>query len=429
MTEKIILGTLLASPALYFNVSDFVNPVMFKEFRAIAENLFAEIDEKGEVVLNDFATRQIDYKVVLDLVKYGDSKAFISLCEALKNRFINDSEIQLAQKVINRLIAGEMYFDVLPDIEAERAILEAFTQKKEVDKIKDLEEAYDAVYRAKNAKGHLTGIPTHHRELNELTGGWQRTDLIIVAGRPGMGKTTEGIQFAYESAVNGKPAVFFTNEMSKVQVWQKLASIQTHVPVEKMRTGILTDQELSNINDAIMKYYDIQLFIESGYYNIYKLRNRLRVLKRKYSIELSVIDYLGICNTGKKQEPTTMAAEVARECKKMSSENDCNVTTIALSQLNREVEKRPSKKPQLSDLKQTGEIEEAADMVIFMYRPEYYGITKDEEERDLKGIGYLQIEKHRHGRLKAIEVGFNGRFYDLGNNYNEPTGQSNLINF
>ncbi len=267
----------------------------------------------------------------------------------------------------------------------------------------------------------LTGVPTGFTDLDRLTSGWQSSDLIIIAARPGMGKTAFTLAMARNAAVDfEKPVAIFSLEMSNLQLVQRLISMEAEISSGKMRNGQLEDYEWQQLQSAIEKLGEVPIFIDdTPGITIFELRAKCRRLKMQHDIQLVIIDYLqlmsgsGDNSRGNREQEVS---NISRSLKAMAKE--LNVPVIALSQLSRAVEVRGgSKKPQLSDLRESGSIEQDADIVSFIYRPEYYKILEDEEGNSLKGVAEIIVAKHRNGALETVKLRFTdtfAKFSDLG---------------
>lgn len=276
----------------------------------------------------------------------------------------------------------------------------------------------------------LTGVPTGFTNLDRITSGWQPSDLIIVAARPGMGKTSFTLALARNAALDfNKGVAFFSLEMSNVQLVQRLISMEAEISGSKLRSGQLEEYEWQQLHSAIEKLSEVPIFIDdTPGINIFELRAKCRRLKMQHDIQLVVIDYLQLMTGGgdnKKGNREQEISAISRGLKGMAKE--LSVPVIALSQLSRAVETRGgSKRPQLSDLRESGAIEQDADIVSFIYRPEYYQILEDEEGNSLKGVGEIIIAKHRNGALDTVQLKFTDRFAKFGNlddpNFNELLG-------
>ena len=261
----------------------------------------------------------------------------------------------------------------------------------------------------------LTGVGTGFRDLDKMTSGWQKSDLIIIAARPGMGKTSFTLALARNSAVElQKPVAFFSLEMSTGQLVQRLISMETELSADKLRKGTLEHHEYKQLTTKIDKLKSAQIIIDdTPALNVFELRAKCRRYKERFGIEMIIIDYLqlmtggtdGKTNFNREQE----ISQISRSLKTIAKE--LNVPVIALSQLNRSVETRGGmKRPQLSDLRESGAIEQDADIVIFLYRAEYYKIDQDEAGDPTRGIGEVIIAKHRNGELGTVKTKFIGQY-------------------
>jgi replicative DNA helicase len=266
----------------------------------------------------------------------------------------------------------------------------------------------------------LTGVPTGFTDLDRITSGWQPSDLIIVAARPGMGKTSFTLALARNAAVDfKKPVAMFSLEMSNVQFAQRLISMEAEISGSKLRTGKLESHEWHQLHAAVEKLSDIQIFIDdTPGINIFELRAKCRRLKMQHDIQMIIIDYLqlmsGTGTEGKGANREQEISTISRALKGLAKE--LSVPVIALSQLSRAVETRGgSKRPQLSDLRESGAIEQDADIVSFIYRPEYYGLLEDEDGSSLKGVAEIIIAKHRNGALDTVKLKFTDMYAKFGN--------------
>ncbi|NND06092.1 MAG: replicative DNA helicase [Saprospiraceae bacterium] len=265
----------------------------------------------------------------------------------------------------------------------------------------------------------LTGIPSGFSELDRLTSGWQSSDLIILAARPGMGKTAFTLSLAKNAAMDySKPVAIFSLEMSNIQLVQRLISMEAEISSRKLRNGQLEAHEWQQLHTAVEKLSTVPIFIDdTPAINSFELRAKCRRLKMQHDIQLVVIDYLQLMsgNIDSKRSGTREQeiSSISRALKGMAKE--LNVPVIALSQLSRAVETRGGeKRPMLSDLRESGAIEQDADIVSFIYRPEYYDITESEGV-SLKGIAEIIIAKHRNGALDTVKLKFIDQFAKFTN--------------
>lgn len=299
----------------------------------------------------------------------------------------------------------------------------ATMQSVVMEAVNEIEQA------AKNSDG-LSGIPTGFRKLDELTSGWQRSDMIVIAARPAMGKTAFVLSMARNTAVDFNMGVaIFSLEMSSVQLVKRLISSEARISAEKLRKGQLQDHEFQQLYTRITKLSTAPLYIDdTPGLSVFDLRAKCRRLKMQYDIQMVIIDYLQLMTAGggkgtgnREQEISTISRSIKEIAKEL------NVPIIALSQLSRSVETRGGdKRPVLSDLRESGAIEQDADIVGFLYRPEYYGLLVDEDGSSNQGVGEVIIAKHRNGALDRVRLRFVGQYarfenfdevsdYDSGN--------------
>jgi replicative DNA helicase len=268
--------------------------------------------------------------------------------------------------------------------------------------------------------------------LDRLTSGWQPSDLIIVAARPGMGKTSFTLALARNAALDfNKGVALFSLEMSNVQLVQRLISMEAEIQGSKLRSGQLEEYEWQQLHSAIEKMSEAPIFIDdTPGINVFELRAKCRRLKMQHDIQLVIIDYLQLMTGGPESKNGNREQEISQISRALKGlAKELSVPVIALSQLSRAVETRGgTKRPQLSDLRESGAIEQDADIVSFIYRPEYYQILEDEEGQSLKGVSEIIIAKHRNGALKTVKLKFTdqfAKFSDLDDpNFNELTGSN-----
>ncbi|MFN8267234.1 MAG: replicative DNA helicase [Chitinophagales bacterium] len=274
-------------------------------------------------------------------------------------------------------------------------------------------------------------VPSGYLELDKMTSGWKATDLIIVAARPSMGKTAFVLNLARNAAVDyNMPVAIFSLEMGAVQLAKRLISVECEIDAQKVANGKMSDGEFAVLRDKVEKLSASPIYInDQPAINVYELRAQCRRLQNAHGIKMVIIDYLQLMSGGgdkgmnREQEIST----ISRSLKGLAKE--LNIPVIALSQLNRSVETRGGeKKPQLSDLRESGSIEQDADMVMFLYRPAYYNLADANDGTSRKDVAEVIIAKHRNGPVGTVELRFNnnfGRFYDAGGLYEEMQEFSN----
>ena len=268
-------------------------------------------------------------------------------------------------------------------------------------------ERLDDLYHRENQSG-ITGIPTGFLDLDEKTAGLQPGDLIVVAGRPSMGKTALALNFAEHVAVdNGLPVAIFSMEMSGMQLSSRVLGSIARVDQHKMRTGRLNDEEWQRLSHAMGRLHEAPVFIdETAALNALELRARARRLKRQCGkLGLVMVDYLQLMSAYKQGENrATEISEISRSLKALAKELD--VPVVALSQLSRAVEQRNDRRPVMSDLRESGAIEQDADVILFIYRDEVYSPDKPE----VKGRAEVIIGKQRNGPIGRVELAFLGQY-------------------
>ncbi len=280
-------------------------------------------------------------------------------------------------------------------------------------------ERVDSLYHQEN-KSDVTGVPTGFIDVDKMTAGFQPGELIVIAGRPSMGKTALALNIAEHVAVhNGLPVAVFSMEMSGTQLASRLLGSLAVVDQHLMRTGNLTDAQWSALSEAMAKLHDAPIYIdETGALNILEIRGRTRRLKRQYGkLGLVVVDYLQLMSPAQQGENrATEISEISRGLKALAKEIDAPV--VALSQLNRAVDQRPDKRPVMSDLRESGAIEQDADVILFIYREAVYKPDLPEEQR---GIAEVIVGKQRNGPIGTVKMTFRGK-HTRFENYQDPRG-------
>ena len=280
-----------------------------------------------------------------------------------------------------------------------------------------MHEAIMEIEARKEHKDGLTGVPSGFTELDRVTAGWQASDLVIIAARPAMGKTAFVVSAMRNAAVEfGEAVAIFSLEMSSIQLVNRLISAEAELESEKIKKGNLADHEWEQLVHKTARLTEAPIFIDdTPGLSILELRAKCRRLKAQHDIKMIIIDYLQLMSGDSSKSgggPGNREQEIASISRALKGiAKELNVPVIALSQLSRAVETRGGdKRPQLSDLRESGSIEQDADMVMFLYRPEYYDITEDEDGLPTAGTGEVIIAKHRNGSLENVKLKFIGRF-------------------
>src|ERR1051325_2569256 len=329
-------------------------------------------------------------------------------------KFIQRELIRISGEIISDAYEDSTdVFDLLDDAESKIYKVTSEHLRNSVETIDSvLVKTIQRIEDMRNRNEDITGVPSGFTHLDKVTYGWQNTDLIILAARPSVGKTAFALNLARNAAMHPTkptPVALFSLEMSAGQLVQRILAAESEIWLEKIARGKLEEYEMKHLyKRGIQRLADAKLFIDdTPALNIFELRAKCRRLKNKHNIGLIIIDYLQLMsgagdnrNGNREQE----ISKISRDLKGLAKE--LKVPIIALSQLSREVEKRKegAKIPQLSDLRESGAIEQDADMVMFLYRPEYYDITQDEMGDSNKGETHVRIAKHRNGSLETIKL-------------------------
>ncbi|MBO5699171.1 MAG: replicative DNA helicase [Bacteroidaceae bacterium] len=426
--EKTVLGALLVEKDAYSMISEILTAESFYEprhqciFEAI-RNL--NLEQKPMDILT--VTEELGRMGKLEMAGGPVYITQLSGMVTSAAHIVYHSRI-IAQKHLARTLisyTGEIQqkaFDVTYDIdelmqEAEGKLFKISQQnlKKDYTQIDPvINDAYDMLQKAASCSDGLSGIPSGFHELDKITSGWQKSDLVILAARPAMGKTAFALSMAKNIAVDQNiPVAFFSLEMSNIQLVNRLIVNVTEIHAEKIKSGQLTPDEWQRLDNRVRVLKGKPIFVDdTPSLSVFELRTKARRLVREHGVALIMIDYLQLMNAsgmsyGSRQEEVST---ISRSLKGLAKE--LNIPILALSQLNRGVEGREgqNKRPQLSDLRESGAIEQDADMVCFIHRPEYYRIYADENGRDLRGMAEIIIAKHRNGAVGDVLLTFKGHF-------------------
>ena len=422
--ERKVIGTLVAFPDKYHEVSDLISAGCFSEPETKAifevfETLYAENADVSKSLIQERIFKGDNPCNVSTVIDYLDSgSSFIEHCQILKEKEIKREQITLAMELLSK--ANDLKEDPFQTNDflmeqAERVVSMVDFGKKNTNM-----ELINSVRRkmelAQSSEG-LTGLSTGFYELDKVYGGRQNSDLIIKAARPAMGKTAQALCEAKHMAFEeGKRVIFFSLEMSAEQLMQRLVSVHTGIPLGAIRGGKLTPLQWDNYNANADYLTNNNLVIVDDVYSLNGIRTRCKKLKMKGGLDAIYIDYLQLIThtVGKGRSKEQEVSEISRALKMLAK--NLNVPVICLSQLSRAVETRGgTHKPMLSDLRDSGAIEQDADIVEFIFRPEYY----QKEDTSLHGIAYVIIAKHRNGACGDIELKFRHectRFENVGLN-------------
>jgi replicative DNA helicase len=460
--EKALLGAIFVNDRSYERVSEFLQPEHFalhphgRIFEACGKLI-----ERGQIA--DTVTLKNFFEADENLADIGGpaylaelaASAVTTINAEAYGRTIYDLHLRrqliaLGEDVVNRAYAGDVDDAAETQIETAEAGLYDLAAKGEYEggfvAFKDsVLKAIEAAEAAHKRDGGLAGVTTGFTDLDKILGGMHSSDLLILAGRPAMGKTALATNIAYTAAYThkrsggkeGAVVGFFSLEMSAEQLASRILSEQTDISSDRMRKGELSNEEFTRLVIASQELHQIPVFIDdTPALTVSALRTRARRLKRQHNLGLIVVDYLQLLtasgtsrNDGRVQE----VSEITRGLKTLAKE--LNVPVLALSQLSRQVEQRDNKRPQLADLRESGSIEQDSDVVMFIFREEYY-LERDQPVRhqnetdehfatkvetwdrlreEKRGLAEIIIAKQRHGPIGVIELMFQGTYTRFGN--------------
>lgn len=452
--EESVLGALLIEKDAFATIADLLRPesfysaqhsIIFEAIRALAAKdapidilsvveqlkFTGNLEKAGGVVYLSELTRRVASAAHL---RYH--------AQIVAQKSTARDLISMACQIEEKGYDETQDIDVLMQ-EAEAGIFEISqrAQKRDVTQIDPvIEEAFERMRKAAKNEGNISGVPSGFTELDKITSGWQKSDLIIIAARPAMGKTAFVLSMAKNIAVNfNRPVAMFSLEMSNVQLVNRLIMNVCEIEGDKIKNGRLTKGEWDKLENKVNDLMGAPIYVDdTPGLSVFELRSKARKLVREKKVELIIIDYLQLMNAngtnfGSREQEVSI---ISRTLKGIAKELD--IPVIALSQLNRNVEKRDSsnsnvegKKPQLSDLRESGAIEQDADMVCFIHRPEYYRIYNDDKSgKDLRGLGQIIVAKHRNGATDEVWLRFVGKYAKFQNE-NEAFDESiyeNIVN-
>ena len=427
--EEAVLGALMIEQDAYSQVSEILKPESFYDHRhqLIFEAIRAlnvqqrpvdiltvtqHLESMGKLteVGGPFYITQLSSKV--------SSSAHIEYhARIIAQKFLARELITFSSMVQTKAFDGTTDVDDLMQ-EAEGTLFEISQQnmKKDYTQINPvIREAYDMLQKAAARSDGLSGLSSGFEKLDKMTSGWQNSDLVIIAARPAMGKTAFVLSMAKKMAVDMKiPVAMFSLEMANVQLVNRMIVNVCEIPGEKLKSGQLAPYEWVQLDSKITQLYDAPFYVDdTPSLSVFELRTKARRLVREHGVKIIMIDYLQLMNAsgmsyGSRQEEVST---ISRSLKGLAKE--LNIPIIALSQLNRNVEGREGpegKRPQLSDLRESGAIEQDADMVCLIHRPEYYKLYKDENGRDMRGMAEIIIAKHRNGAVGTVVLRFRGEY-------------------
>ena len=438
--EEVVLGAMMIDKKGVDEVIDLLtSEAFYKEVHQLIFQAIFSLFQKSEPI--DLLTVSNQLKKDNNHEKIGGDFYLISLTQKVSSsahiefhariilqKFIQRSLIKISNEIItDSYDESKDVFDLLDNAESKLYDVTQGNIKKSSETAQSLViQAKSKIEAISNKKG-LSGIASGFGKIDKLTAGWQESDLVIIAARPGMGKTALALSMASNIAITQQtPLAFFSLEMSSIQLITRLISSETGLNSDKLRTGKLEKHEWEQLNVRVKDLEKAPLFIDdTPSLSIFDLRAKARRLVSQKDVKIIIVDYLQLMTTGGNMKTGNREQEIStisRNLKALAKE--LNIPVIALSQLSRMVEGRTSKRPLLSDLRESGAIEQDADIVSFIYRPEYYKIdTWDDNERSsTEGEAEFIVSKHRNGGLDNIRLRFIptlGKFEDI-EQYDSP---------
>jgi replicative DNA helicase len=444
--EQAVIGAILIEQDAYSEISETLKPESFYDHRH--QILFDAIRSLNA------QQRPVDILTVREYLdsqnQLEDAGGPIYLMQLSQNVTSSAHILYHAKIIAQKFLARELIkyssllqqsaFDSTIDVddllqEAEGKLFAISQQnlKKDYTQINPvIHEAYEELQKAAARRDGLSGLSSGFTKIDKITSGWQNSDLIIIAARPAMGKTAFVLSMAKRIAVDmRKPVAMFSLEMSNVQLVKRLMVNVCEITGDKMKSGQLESYEWGQLDNRIRQLYDAPFYVDdTPSLSVFELRTKARRLVREHGVQLILIDYLQLMNAsgmsfGSRQEEVS---NISRSLKGLAKE--LNIPIIALSQLNRGVEQREGnegKRPQLSDLRESGAIEQDADMVCFIHRPEYYKIYQDDKGHNLRGMAEFIIAKHRNGAVDTVMLRFKSeyaRFQDASDDYVPVPGET-----
>jgi len=421
--EEAVLGAIMLEKNAIISIIDILKPDSF--YKDAHQKIFrVMLDLAAKMLPIDILTVTEELRKRKELDEVG-GPLFISQltnrvasaanieyhARIIAQKYIQRELIRISSEIQNKAFDESMDVDDLLDFsEGELFKIAEGNIKRQVVKINlIIKQAIEQIQEAGKREEGLSGIPSGFTKIDRITSGWQKSDLIIIAARPSMGKTAFVLSMIRNMAVDYSiPVALFSLEMSSIQLVNRLIVAETEIPSEKLRNGKLSKDEWQQLDYKIKRLLDAPVYIDdTPAISVFELRAKCRRLKMQHNVQLIIIDYLQLMTTNielrgnREQEVST----ISRSLKAIAKELD--VPIIALSQLNRLVELRSgNKRPQLSDLRESGAIEQDADLVLFIHRPEKYGLLVDEEGNSTIGLAEIIIAKHRNGALGDVILKF-----------------------
>ncbi len=441
-TERAVLGAIFVDPSVVDTILNILKPEDFFNIKnKIVYEAIVELTEKGEIpdflVVKNYLSSNGKLDAIggegyllLILNDAAPSNTVETVAKHVKEKSIVRNLIQIAQNIIKK---SREYKDINELIEEAESQIFKINEERTIShyyELKDvIKDTLNIINELSKKETVVTGIPSGFYDLDRMTTGFHPGDLVIIAARPAMGKTSFALSVMHNvSVVEGYPSAFFSLEMSKEQIAMRLLSLEARVPLKKVRSGFLSHDEMEKLAEVSVELSSAPIFIDdTPSLSILDLRAKARRLKKEKDIKMIIVDYLQLMRSHRRTENRQQeVAEISRGLKAIAKE--LSIPVLALAQLSRQAELRSDKRPQLADLRESGSIEQDADLVMFIHRPEYYKKNPTPEE---EGLAEIIIAKQRNGPTGTVNLAFIKeitRFENLAkSDYEEETVSDDII--
>lgn len=416
-SERALLRCLFDEPDLLYSGKPVKSSMFFMQENAIVFNALCELIQDSVVPEETVVKNYLMEKGLYEIAGENSLFALLKDTEYSVDNY-NNYVSRLFDTFISREIirSGSRISDSGRNLQAQEALDVVVSESERIIDISNLESSTGRIYdlmidewqalEERVESDGLTGISTGFDSYDLITGGFQKSDEVIIAARPSVGKTSLALRWMLNAATDGVPCAFFSYEMSESQIMQRFLSMQSGVNLTKIRNGVINEAEYQKVADAAGEVADLPIYINKNTSSSVEEVSRETVrLVRKQGVEIVVVDYLQLI-PHRTEYATQDIGSMARSLKNLAMSND--IVSIVISQLNRQVEQRGDKRPILSDLRQSGNIEEHADQVLMLYREEMYAPNEDN-----RGKADLLIRKHRNGAIGTLPLRFNAECADF----------------
>lgn len=406
--EKDFIAQLVNIPTDYYLIGDLIRTEHFTEPKArVMYGIISELHKNSipidQISLWDYANRKNLPITISDITSFEGACNISFAANAINIQYMI-RELKKYGAKLNMMPDNSDPLEVIQEAESKIFDITQSCYKKSFVELKYINEETQKLLEAIKKRGvNEFVMPTGFLDIDNLLGGFKKTELIIVAGRPSMGKTSLALNIARNISLN-KPVGFFSLEMSNMQLSARMISMESGVPVDHLLTGKFTEDQEASIARAIMRN-NLPIYIDdTSSLNIFELKSKAKRMKIEKGVSIIFVDYLQLCTTERGLPREQQISMISATLKQIAKE--LNIPVVALSQMNRSVETRTTKKPQLSDLRESGAIEQDADMVMFVHRPEVYDIRQLEDTTSTENLAQVIVGKNRNGSIGEINLAF-----------------------